>query len=801
MEDSAEQFKINREQISAALVDSTRTIGQLSAEDLSFQRSLDPTIGRALDKQSSRLLRFAQTLLQKAVAGSHLDLPSLRDPDDVENNWQGIVDVVDLLLERADTALDEYTGLVKKLAPENGEQANKPRPPLNAKHRHANTFRDLELPKPQLQFHEKPNNKGTAPFKPLLKSKPHALVPLQESLATVEDDNGVLKYKHPYEEEILSYDFPEPVYHRSEPTMYKPFESSTATYVDSPEELRSMLEVLKQAKEIAVDLEHHDTRTYVGIVCLMQISTREQDWIIDTLVPWREDLQILNEVFADPRILKVFHGAFMDIIWLQRDLGLYVVGLFDTFHAARTLGFPQASLAALLSQYVHFDADKQYQMADWRIRPLPDEMLRYARSDTHFLLVLEKSKETALQTYERFVYDEASGRGLGGWYNLLRKTSSRYSKEQFAVFKALHQWRDQLARTLDDSPNYTMPYRVLCALAQTMPTEMTGFLNTAQPITPAVRARTSELVALIRDAKAAGVHGPDASTIFSTSSGAASRPSDRAAPCAPTGLTSQLADTHESTLLVPVRSGRSRFWGLTLGSSSGEAQQSSPGTDEEVRLALPLPPLTAEIFQDTRHGTLSKPAANTPTTTGPGARAEHAFVRDRPKRASVDDGVFTVKQLGGSRKRKADLDDRPTAARSSADDDLALPEDVVTGPPDHPTEEVVQPRALAKAARKAQRRANKLHARRAGQDAALSNDRTAAEMDQRSDAPRAPVSAGAGQPFDYDQAESVLRAKPAEPGAMARSKFIDPYSKAMQAPAGARKARQERPGKTMTYKV
>lgn len=67
-------------------------------------------------------------------------------------------------------------------------------------------------------------------------------------------------------------------------------------------------------------------------------------------------------------IMKVFHGAYMDIVWLQRDLGLYVVGLFDTYHAARALGYPQASLAALLSRFVNLNADKKYQMADWRIR-------------------------------------------------------------------------------------------------------------------------------------------------------------------------------------------------------------------------------------------------------------------------------------------------------------------------------------------------------------------------------------------------------------------------------------------------
>jgi hypothetical protein len=41
----------------------------------------------------------------------------------------------------------------------------------------------------------------------------------------------------------------------------------------------------------------------------MQISTRDQDWIVDTLKPWRHKLEVLNEVFADPSIVKVGHRA------------------------------------------------------------------------------------------------------------------------------------------------------------------------------------------------------------------------------------------------------------------------------------------------------------------------------------------------------------------------------------------------------------------------------------------------------------------------------------------------------------
>ena len=58
----------------------------------------------------------------------------------------------------------------------------------------------------------------------------------------------------------------------------------------------------------------------------------------------------------------------MDIIWLQRDCGIYVVGLFDTFEAATALQYPSRGLAYLLKKFADFDADKKYQLADWRMR-------------------------------------------------------------------------------------------------------------------------------------------------------------------------------------------------------------------------------------------------------------------------------------------------------------------------------------------------------------------------------------------------------------------------------------------------
>lgn len=416
--DSSQDFKSLQDTIQASLLSTTRTVNQIANEDLAFQRTANPSTGERLEEQSTRLLALASDLLKSAATSNgSKSVGTLEDAEDLDIHWTGIVDVVDGLLEKADTCLDEYTGRVKRKSdfPEPAQSSKK----TKTNDRFEPNWRRANIVKPQNAFEKKVDNFATGPWKPLLTNKPHATVPLEASLdlsvdesnqqqydytfslpllklnwtgrpwadfspraivqfenkirklrkkGIIRDTNGRFRFKHPYETEILNLKYPASTYENRDPIPYQDIDKAPATWVDTFEGVLEMLEELKQATEIAVDLEHHDMRTYQGLLSLMQISTREKDWVIDTLQPWRHKLEILNEVFADPNILKVFHGAFMDIIWLQRDLGLYIVGLFDTYHACVALDYPQKSLAYLLKRHVDFDADKKYQMADWRIR-------------------------------------------------------------------------------------------------------------------------------------------------------------------------------------------------------------------------------------------------------------------------------------------------------------------------------------------------------------------------------------------------------------------------------------------------
>ena len=120
--DQTQDFKSLQDQIQAALIATTRTTGQISSEDLSFHRSFNSEVRTALDEQSERLLALAGALLKSAASISELRAPILQDADDVESNWRGVVDVIDSLLEKSDTCLDEYTGVIKRKEPPTGEQ-------------------------------------------------------------------------------------------------------------------------------------------------------------------------------------------------------------------------------------------------------------------------------------------------------------------------------------------------------------------------------------------------------------------------------------------------------------------------------------------------------------------------------------------------------------------------------------------------------------------------------------------------------------------------------------------------------
>lgn len=264
-----------------------------------------------------------------------------------------------------------------------------------------------------------------------------------------------------------------------------PIDLDPPHFIDEPEALASLANRLARETRVAVDTESNSLFAYQERVCLIQFSTSQTDYLVDPLS--LSDMAPLAPVFADRSIEKVFHAAEYDIMCLKRDFAFEIVGLFDTYQAARTLGWEKPGLANILEDQFGLHVNKRYQRANWGKRPLSHDMLDYARLDTHFLLPLrdkltkllkkESRWEEALElfTLTEKVPPAQHGNGDGDFWSVTH--ARRLGARQAAVLAALYAWREGEAEAKDRPPFKVIGDKALLSVAKAMPTSLRELHN------------------------------------------------------------------------------------------------------------------------------------------------------------------------------------------------------------------------------------------------------------------------------------------------------------------------------------
>ncbi|MGH2520871.1 MAG: ribonuclease D, partial [Anaerolineales bacterium] len=242
----------------------------------------------------------------------------------------------------------------------------------------------------------------------------------------------------------------------------------------------------------AVDTESNSLYAYRERVCLIQFSLPGRDYIVDPLA--LADLSPLAPLFANPRQQKIFHAAEYDLIGLKRDFGFTVENIFDTMVAARTLGWPQMGLAAILETHFGVRMNKRFQRANWGERPLTPALLDYARLDTHHLIALRDKLLAALTAAGRFeeaeeefarlarVAGDSAGPAPQGFWRLAGARD--LTPLQAGVLRELHLYRERQAERLDRPPFKIMSDQTLLEVARRGPRQPSD-LNGIAGMTPA----------------------------------------------------------------------------------------------------------------------------------------------------------------------------------------------------------------------------------------------------------------------------------------------------------------------------
>src|SRR5947208_6486283 len=169
--------------------------------------------------------------------------------------------------------------------------------------------------------------------------------------------------------------------------------------VTSSEELRRAVDALSKAQVIGLDTETTDLDPYLSRLRLIQLATSDGVFIVDlnrfveTDLKRSDALAPLRQLLSSPRPIKIAHNAKFDAKFIKHNLGVDIVGLFDTLLASQLVSAgdieERHGLNAIAARYLNEEVDKTERLSNWEFE-LSEAQLQYAARDAAVLIPLRE---------------------------------------------------------------------------------------------------------------------------------------------------------------------------------------------------------------------------------------------------------------------------------------------------------------------------------------------------------------------------------------------------------------------------
>ena len=185
--------------------------------------------------------------------------------------------------------------------------------------------------------------------------------------------------------------------------------------IHTNDQLKNFYLKCQKDKIVGVDTEFHRVNTYYPKLCLIQLSNKNQEIIIDPLRT-QVDKSLLRKIIFSKNILKVFHAAHQDLEILFNIYNKIPPNVVDTQICMTLIGYPHSiGYANAVNDLLNIRIDKTHQFIDWRIRPLSNKKIQYAINDVKYLIPLylkilgnlkkkEKLKTSHLKVLDKNLY-------------------------------------------------------------------------------------------------------------------------------------------------------------------------------------------------------------------------------------------------------------------------------------------------------------------------------------------------------------------------------------------------------------
>lgn len=266
--------------------------------------------------------------------------------------------------------------------------------------------------------------------------------------------------------------------HPHTPADLDTLESLPRYWVDSPDDLASLIDEINTRQVIALDTEFIKRTTYYPILALIQVNTGKAVYLIDAP---KLDLQNFWQVLTKvPTMVWYACGEDLGIFYLLNKCPP-LTNVFDVqIGVAYLTGQLQMGYSQAVHEVLDMALDKGESQSDWLMRPLSDNQKRYADHDVRYLLALYECVKHALthKNLLNFVIEDSTlyAKELHTSSNItddelyLEFLVPNYTHEQVAVLQALIVWREKLARAKNEPRTFIIAKQALREIIQSLPT-------------------------------------------------------------------------------------------------------------------------------------------------------------------------------------------------------------------------------------------------------------------------------------------------------------------------------------------
>lgn len=165
---------------------------------------------------------------------------------------------------------------------------------------------------------------------------------------------------------------------------------------------------------VAIDTETMGLSLVRDRLCVVQLSAGDGNAHVVHFPAPVYDAPNLKRLFADPKVLKLFHFARFDLAMVRRHLGVRVEPVWCTKLASKLTrtNTDRHGLKDLCRDLIGVELSKQQQTSDWGAADLSPEQLAYAASDVLHLHQLKAKLDILLDREGRRDVAEACFRFL-----------------------------------------------------------------------------------------------------------------------------------------------------------------------------------------------------------------------------------------------------------------------------------------------------------------------------------------------------------------------------------------------------